>query len=123
ARRGRGGCGARRRVGALARRDQVAPPSGVEPEPLGLQPSAQTNYARVGCVVLAPLGEASTVVLAPFHGTSTVVGALPGTHRHRCSVVRDRPPCAGRTSGRDAFAFVASAPVTRDRLFGTRDLE
>ena len=49
ARRGRGGCGARRRVGTLARRDQVAPPSGVEPEPLGLQPSAQTNYARVGC--------------------------------------------------------------------------
>ncbi len=24
------------------------PPSGIEPEPLGLQPSAQTNYARVG---------------------------------------------------------------------------
>jgi hypothetical protein len=26
----------------------VVPPPGIEPEPLGLQPSAQTNYARVG---------------------------------------------------------------------------
>jgi hypothetical protein len=28
--------------------DPQVPPSGIEPEPLGLQPSAQTNYARVG---------------------------------------------------------------------------
>lgn len=27
---------------------ESVPPSGIEPEPLGLQPSAQTNYARVG---------------------------------------------------------------------------
>jgi hypothetical protein len=26
----------------------IVPPSGIEPDPLGLQPSAQTNYARVG---------------------------------------------------------------------------
>lgn len=36
----------------------VVPPSGIEPEPLGLQPSAQTNYARVGYERRARLGHA-----------------------------------------------------------------
>ena len=38
----------------LNRLHQV-PPSGIEPEPLGLQPSAQTSYARVGYALRATL--------------------------------------------------------------------
>lgn len=33
---------------SFATNPQIVPPSGIEPEPLGLQPSAQTNYARAG---------------------------------------------------------------------------
>ena len=44
----------------LNRLHQV-PPSGIEPEPLGLQPSAQTSYARVGCVLREPCGAAQRV--------------------------------------------------------------
>lgn len=37
------------------------------------------------------------------------------------SVVRERPPCAGRTSGRNASAFWAGAPFAiRDLLFRSR---
>ncbi len=48
---------------------RTVPPSGIEPEPLGLQPSAQTNYARVGCDAARPRGQTQRLV----------VGALPGT--------------------------------------------
>jgi hypothetical protein len=35
-------------VGTATSDDPFVPPPGIEPEPPGLQPSAQTNYARVG---------------------------------------------------------------------------
>jgi hypothetical protein len=77
------------------------PPSGVEPEPLGFRPSAQTRYARVGdCAARA----------SRRHAATHFVGACQHPHRHCSSIVRDRP-CAGRSSGRDASAGHAGAPV------------
>lgn len=58
------------------------PPSGIEPEPLGLQPSAQTNYARVGwmSLVLAPGCTAMSLELAPGW---TVMSSSSRPMRHR----------------------------------------
>ena len=71
----------------------VVPPSGIEPEPLGLQPSAQTNYARVG-YERRPCLE---------HG-----------RRRSSSSFFDcqRAGRAGRTSGTGALASYASAPLS-----------
>ena len=49
----------------------VVPPSGIEPEPLGLQPSAQTNYARVGT------------------SAARVFSTRGADHHHRSSIVRE----------------------------------
>ena len=53
---------------------RTVPPSGIEPEPLGLQPSAQTNYARVGCVRCAPCARwRAATCLGACHGTLIVI--------------------------------------------------
>lgn len=62
---------------------KVVPPPGIEPGPLGLQPSAQTNYAKVGRGRRA-------AGMVPVRG-AFFVGALPGHPHHRSSVVRDLP--------------------------------
>lgn len=63
----------------------VVPPPGIEPGPLGLQPSAQTNCARVG-------GGAVRREQVPGTARSFLDGCLPGhPHRHRSSVVREPP--------------------------------
>jgi hypothetical protein len=81
----------------------VVPPSGIEPEPLGLQPSAQTNYARVGCRAARPLltNVRRCGGCLPRHPSSS---SLFDCHR--------TPPCAARTSGLDASAKFAGAPWT-----------
>jgi hypothetical protein len=60
------------------------PPSGIEPEPLGLQPSAQTNYARVGYERRTPESIAKHIARDPF------AAAGGADHHHRSSVVRER---------------------------------
>ena len=84
----------------------AVPPSGIEPEPLGLQPSAQTNYARVGCALRDPV-IAQRGFRCPYRGTHHSLFDC-----QRCPAVR-----CGRTSGLDALADSASAPVA------IRDLE
>ena len=69
---------------------------------------ANTSYARVGRI--AP----RTARMRPCVALVSTCGCLPGHphHRHRSSVVRERPSArAGRTSGRDATATAAVAPV------------
>jgi hypothetical protein len=81
------------------------PPSGIEPEPLGLQPSAQTNYAREGCLRCAcdrALGRARSIAQRDFH-------------RHQLFSCQRAPAYAGRTSGVDAAARAgacAGAPIS-----------
>ena len=80
---------------------QEVPPPGIEPGPLGLQPSAQTNCARVGSVLRAALGRhaASLLGCLPAPSSSSLFGCQ-----------RSRSACAGRTSGGDASAAFAGAP-------------
>ncbi len=87
-------------------RATLAPPSGIEPEPLGLQPSAQTNYARVGSALRGPV-IAQRGFRCPCRGT------------HHSLFDCQRYPAArcGRTPGLDASADYAGAPVA------IRDLE
>src|SRR5262249_30400742 len=97
------------------------PPSGVEPEPLGLQPSAQTSYARVGSCAARPLRAQSGAV------ECRTIGTLD--HHHRSSVVTDPADRGrrahlgpgsdrdyrGRTSGTSRAAGTANAVmVSRD---------
>ena len=49
----------------------VVPPSGIEPEPLGLQPSAQTNYARVGYMRRALVCPIGFPTVEPARGASS----------------------------------------------------
>lgn len=96
--------------------DPFVPPSGIEPEPPGLQPGAQTNYARVGCDV-ARASQATSGVCSwvPARAPFIVINS---------SVVRERCPereahlgrlrqaaRSGRTSGGNAFATLANAPI------------
>ena len=62
------------------------PPSGVEPEPLGFRPSAQTCYARVGYCAARSLAAARS---------DSFQGACQHPHRHCSSIVRDRPRAQG----------------------------
>lgn len=82
----------------------IVPPSGIEPEPLGLQPSAQTSYARVGCRAARPLSRARGAVVGACRAPVIIIIDL----RLSENVV---PPCAARTSGLDTSANVAGAPV------------
>ncbi len=101
----------------LLRAHEAVPPPGVEPEPLGLQPSAQTTYARAGYEGRTGALEAR---VRPSRSSSS-----------SSSVVRERrSPCAGRTSGVSALVVRASAPIAipdlqsdpelRNRLFESR---
>lgn len=95
--------------------DPFVSPSGIEPEPPGLQPGAQTTYARVRCDAArarSPSGVCSWVpARAPFIviNSSVVRDRHP---RHEAHLGRLRPSArAGRTSGGDAFAILANAPI------------
>lgn len=102
----------------------AVPPSGIEPEPLGLQPSAQTNYARVGYERRARG--------AHLDHSRCLRSPRGADHHHRSSVVREQvrrahlpPSCerfgGARTSGVSALACLASAPIAiRDLNFRSR---
>lgn len=85
--------------------NRVVPPSGLEPEPLGLQPSAQTVYASGG-------------LRAPRAGAARARGGYPpcsscprrARRRSSSSFFGCHRAMHGRTSGLRAAAFAADAP-------------
>jgi hypothetical protein len=85
-----GSCRTRRSKNCARSASMWVPPSGIEPEPLGLQPSAQTNYARVGYERRAFAVRAAQIIIIFFD----------------CQ----RAARAARTSSRKELAFAARAP-------------
>ena len=78
------------------------PPSGIEPEPLGLQPSAQTNYARVAIRALRAFAARAAQIIIIVLQLSEI-----GMRR-------------ARTSGLVAFALSPRAPRALERSTLTR---
>ena len=126
-------------VGAAgAVRWPCVPPSGIEPEPLGLQPSAQTNCAKVDNGAVAPdawgptpwdrtrTSRVSAERADPLrqggkacrarndprarHVTSCWVPAKAPSSSSLFGFQRSPAARAGRTSGRDAIAESANTP-------------
>ena len=94
----------------------LVPPSGIEPEPLGLQPSAQTNYASGG--LRAP----RTWRHREKHSSRSCRAVCGADHHHRLRLSESGMrrahlgPCgvrvfSARTSGVDASASYAGAPI------------
>lgn len=73
--------------------DPFVPPSGIEPEPPGLQPGAQTNYARVGCDV-ARASQATSGVCSWVPARAPFIVINSSVVRERCPGTRGAPRAA-----------------------------
>ena len=85
------------------RQGAIVPPSGIEPEPLGLQPSAQTNYARVGLRAPPHRRAAQIIIIVLRLSESSARRAHLGPYGERVF--------SARTSGVGAPGSYSGAPI------------
>ena len=100
--------------------DSFVPPSGIEPEPLGLQPSAQTNYARAGCAApwLSPElrghQDSSTLAQSAITNEYCCLVEHRGSSRLAQSAITNEHRCRSSSS----FSSVVMDPLVRRAHLG-----